>query len=318
MTSIINGNLVARKVTDTKTESRLAYVMLSTVVVLWGGSIVASKFIVGDLPPFTVGGIRTVLALAVLIFLMMRKEGLLFPQWRDWPMLFALGISGIFLCNAITYLALQYTSATNCALIAALCPIVITVISTFVLREKITLWQVTGIILSFLGVVVVITKGSWNILINMGFNVGDVIMLGNPICYGLYTVLTKKAVNRYSPLVLVTYAHLIACMFFVPFVIYELNIAWSRIQVSAVDVGTLVYLGILGASIATLLWNKGIERVGASRAGIFMNAVPVSTMLLSAVLLGEKITLNQILGSAMVIIGVYLNSIRSRSNLNIS
>lgn len=143
-------------------------------------------------------------------------------------------------------------------------------------------------------------------------------MLGNPICFALYTVLTKKLVNRYTPLVLVTYAHVVAGVLFVPFVIYELTAKQSGIHVSAIDVGALAYLGILAASLGTLWWNKGVEGVGASCAGIFMNGVPISTMLLSAMLLGEKIALPQILGSSMVIMGVYLNSLRSSANLDVA
>lgn len=283
--------------------------MLATVVILWGGSNVAGKFVVGNLPPFTVGGIRTILASVVL--LLIRQKDLVVPQRRDWPMLTALGLLGIFGCNAIFYTAVQYTSATNAGLIVAGCPIVITVLSTFMLREKISPWQAAGVILSFMGVGMVITKGSWSVLFSQGLNIGDVIMLGNPICFALYTIFTKKLVDRYSPLMLVTYAHLVAGIFFMPFMIYELSTKWSGIHVSAVDVAVLAYLGILAASIGTLLWNKGIERVGASRAGIFMNGVPISTMLFSAVLLAEKIALPQILGAAMVITGVYFNSKRS-------
>jgi drug/metabolite transporter (DMT)-like permease len=310
---MINGNL-GRKASNIITESRLAYAMLASSVVFWGGSSVVGKFVGRDLPPFTIGGIRIALASAILFFYLKRQKGFSLPQRRDWPMLLALGILGIFGCNALFHLALQYTTATNTALIAAGSPLFITLFSAILLREKISRLQATGIIISLIGVVVVITKGSWSVLINLDFNIGDVIMIGNPIFWGLYTVFTKKLVDRYSPLVLGTYANLVAVIFFVPFSIFELANLQSGIHVTTVDLGALAYLGLMGSSIGVIWWNKGIEKVGASRAGVFMNGAPVSSMLLSALLLGEKIGLPQILGSAMVFTGVYLNSRRSRAN----
>lgn len=306
---MIDGNPVPRQ-----TETRLAYALLAAVVVVWGGSNVAGKYVVGDIPPFTVGLVRVVLALAALAFILVRQEGLVLPQRRDWPMISALGLLGIFGCNATFYTAMQYTSVTNAGLIIAGSPIVITLLSAFMLRERISLWQITGIILSFSGVAVVITKGSWSVLVSQGLNIGDLIMLGNPICLGLYTVLIKKLLDRYSPLAVGTYAHFTGIIYFVPFVIYELVTTPSGIHVSVIDVGALLYVGILASCLGTLWWNKGIAIIGASRSGVFMNGIPISTMVLSAILLGETIALPQVLGSVMVITGVYLNSMRYRSN----
>jgi len=172
--------------------------------------------------------------------------------------------------------------------------------------------QIVGIILSFLGVVVVITRGAWSVLINLDFNVGDLIMLGNPIFWALTTVLTKKVVERYSPLAVAAYASLVAAILFIPFSIYELTTLESGIHVSVVSFAALAYLGFLASSVGLIWWNQGIEKVGASRAGIFMNGAPVSSMLLSALFLGEKIVLSQIIGAAMVLTGVYLNSVRGQ------
>lgn len=299
-----NENLVTRQTQS----NRLAYAMLASSVVLWGGSSVVGKFVGRALPPFTVGGIRIGLAAAVMLYFVMRQQGFSLPQRRDWPMVIALGLLGIFGCNALFHLAIQYTTATNTALIAAWAPLVITLLSAVLLKEKLTKWQAAGFVISFLGVVTVITKGSWNTLVNLNFNIGDVIMIGNPIFWGLYTVFTRKLVERYSPLVLATYANLVAAMAFAPLGIYQLAAAQSDIRVTAIDLGALAYLGLMGSSVAVIWWNKGIGKVGASRAGIFMNGAPVTAMLLSAILLGEKIALPQILGAAMVITGVYLNS----------
>lgn len=295
-----------------KTESNhSAYSMLVSTVVLWGGANVAGKFVVQDIPPLTVAGIRMALASGVLLFLLSRKEGFSLPAKRDWPMFVTLGALGIFGANALLYVGLKYTSVTNASLVASGSPIIITLLSAFMLKQRISIWQIIAIFLSFLGVLVVLTKGNWSILVNLNFNFGDVIVLGVPVCWGLYTVLTNKIVHRYSPLLLGTYSTLIGALVFVPFMVYELIVGWSGIQVTVIDVGAIAYSGLLSTTIGNLWWNRGIKKVGASRAGIFMNGVPICAMAFSALLLGEKIALTQILGAFMVIMGVYLNSKRS-------
>lgn len=297
------------------TESRLAYAMLTTAVLLWGGSTVGGKFLVGDLPPFAAAGGRTIVGTVFLFFLLNRMEGLVVPRRSDWPMLFTLGLTGIFGANAFVFLAFQYTTAINGGVIIAGSPIIITLLSALILRERISHLQIIGIIFSFVGVVVVITKGSLSLLFGHGLNIGDLILLANPICWALYTVLTKKIVNRYSPLAISSYAHIVGVLLFMPFAVYELVSAKSAIHVSALDIGVIAYLGIFAACVGTLLWNKAIAKVGASRTGIFMNGVPITTMLLSAVLLGERIAWPQILGSAMIITGVFLNSVRRSAKI---
>jgi len=206
---------------NSESGSRYAYAMLAAVSVAWGGAIVAGKFIVGDVPPFTVGGIRNLLTLVMLFFLLMRKEGLLLPPGRDWPILFAIGLFGPFGGNALFYVAMQHTSAINGGLITSASPLIITLLSFFVLKERITLFKTLGIALSFLGVIVVITKGSWSVLSSMDLNVGDMIMLGNPISLAIATVLIKKVVGRYSPLALGVYTQVAACIAF--FAVYGIR-----------------------------------------------------------------------------------------------
>lgn len=315
----LNKNVKKYNMTSTtmKLDSRsdhIAYTLLGITAVMWGGTSVAGKLALTSIPPFTAVGIRSVLALIVLILLLKRQEGFSLPARCDWPMFMILGLTGVFGTNALLFSGLKYSTATNASLILSCSPIVITILSVFILKERIVFGQVFGILISFLGVLIVVSKGSLALLMSLDFNVGDILLLGNPISWGFYSVLMKKLLDRYSPLAIGTYSNLVGVIFFPPFIIYELATAQAEIHLTAVSFGAIAYVGLLASSVGTLWWNKGIKQVGASRASIFMNGVPISAMLLSVVVLGERIGLPQILGAVMVLAGVYFNSLRGRSH----
>lgn len=288
-----------------------AYAMLTGTTILWGSSTIAIKMAVTDLPPFCVGAFRFALTSIILVcFLAWQEKGLFIPAKSDWSKLVLLGMVGIFGANITFIIGVHYSTATNGALIMAGNPIVISVFSALLLKERIQSGQLLGILLSFLGVIVVIAKGSWTTLLNLNFNIGDIILLANPVCWGFYTVLCKKVIGNYSALAVTTYATLIGTVFFLPLAIYEL--VWSNLEIHVTYSGwiALAYLGLIPMSLGNVWYNKGIAAVGANRTGIFMNGTPIVAMLLSALVLREKIALPQFLGAVMVIAGVYLNSLR--------
>lgn len=294
-----------------KVESnRLAYMTLVATAVLWSATGIAVKIALIDLPPLTLAFIRFLISSLVLVSFQILKKSLVLPPRRDWLLLFALGMMGTFGANFFFYKGLEYTTAINTALIGAGSPIVITILTVIILGERISQSQMLGIFLSFLGVVVVITKGLLSVLVNLDFNFGDILMLGYPLTWGFYNVLTKKLIDRYSPILLLTYSTVIGTTLFVPMVIYEIATTEHGISFSASGAGSIFYLALLASIVGNVWWNQAIKKVGASRTGIFMNVVPICTMILSSLLLSEKIGIPQIIGAGMVLIGVYLNSLK--------
>lgn len=298
-------------------SNQKAYLMLSGTVIIWSINVIATKLAINDLPPFTVGFIRYFLTSAVLIgMLKSNKKSFVIPPRSDWVILIILGLVGIFGAMAFFLFGIHYSTATNGGLIMAWSPVVTVILSALLLKVSINRFQAFGIVVSLLGVMVVITKGSWTILANLNFNVGDVFFVLSQVLLSLYFVLSQKILDRYSALELSTYASIIGALAFLPFIFYEHPWTNPTLHVSIYAWFAIGFLGLVGSTMGNLFWIKGIEIVGANRAGIFQNIIPICTMFLSVIFLGEKITLPNILGAIIVILGVYLNSLRT-SNIRV-
>ncbi|GFO62135.1 DMT family transporter [Geomonas paludis] len=294
---------------------RSVYLKLVLTTFFWGGTFVAARLAVKEAPPFFSASSRFSIAGICLIALTAwyaAKEGKPFPvpkNVRELALLFSLGVTGIFCYNAVFFTGLKLTTATSGALIVAINPLLTAVLSALWLRERVTPTQAVGLLVSLLGVAVVISKGSWAVLANFAFNKGDLIMLGAPLCWALYSILGKKALATFTPLAATAYAALFGTMLLVPAALVEHAVAGGPIP-SFTLVGWLaiLQLALLGTVVGFVWWYQGVGRIGASRAAVFVNLVPFFGALQAALFLGERVVLPQLVGGMLVVAGVYLGS----------
>lgn len=288
------------------------YLLLVLVPIFWGGAFVAAKFVVHQLPPFTVATIRFALATFCLLPLMyyQDREKKNWLRKEDLSGLLILGLTGIFGYNALFFCGLQFTSATNGSLIVATNPIITLLLSAIFLSERISWSKALGIIISFTGVIFVITNGKISGILQANYNIGDLMLLGAPLCWAVYSIVGKRVMAKYSPLASTTYACGFGTLMLLPFSLYELSQKGFGILGQASFLGWLaiVYMAVFASVLGFVWWNKGVEKIGASRTSIFTNLVPVSAVVLAFLLLGEQITGGDILGAGLVIAGVYLTT----------
>lgn len=302
-------NYSLHKGNDMETEQRtlaLNYIRLVFVTLFWAGAFIAGRYTVGEVPPFTVAFFRFVAASLVLMPLVWLVEGSRTRITRqDLPRLLLLGLTGIFIYNSLFFTGLKHTTAANAAIIVAINPVVTAIISALFLKEVITRRQLAGILLSFTGVAVVVTRGSWAVVQGLEFNFGDMVLVGAPVAWALYSVLGKGAMKKFSPLAATAYACLFGTLMLLPLALWEGH-PWPQISLPAW--GAFAYMGVFTTSIAFIWWYRGIAMIGASRSAIFINLVPLWTMLLAFLILGEQVTSLQLLGAALIISGVYLST----------
>jgi drug/metabolite transporter (DMT)-like permease len=187
----------------------------------------------------------------------------------------------------------------------ALNPTITVVLAAIVMKEVITGRQLLGLVLSMLGIVVVVTGGSWQRLTQLGFAQGDLLLLVGNLCWAIYSVLGKRAVKKLSTLQATTVTMLIGAT-----AIGALAITAQGGNLALPPHGSLAALGIMalfGTVLAYLFWNHGISTIGPARTSVFFNLVPVFTMLI-AIGLGQKVILAQWLGAALVMTGVLFSS----------
>jgi len=276
--------------------------LLLLTSLIWGGNFVVGKTLVGHASPMTLTTLRWAIAILFLLPLVMWKEKKFFPPRKAILPLILMGITGVALFNLFQFWALERTSATNVGLISTLNAISIAIFSSVFLKERLNLLQLFSMLISFLGVVLVLTKGDLNLLFALEFNVGDVFMLIAVCIWGLYSVCSRWATKTVSPIMATFYSGAFGLIFLIPFNLTEFTVS----NVDTAFVVSILYTGVISTVLCMIFWNIGVQKVGAITAGIFLNFNPIFTAILAFFILDEKLSWIQGIGSVIVIIGCYL------------
>ncbi|MER8629257.1 DMT family transporter [Mesorhizobium opportunistum] len=284
---------------------RSAYIFLLLTTLLWGGNSVAGKLAVDHVSPMTLVLLRWVLAVAILLPIGWRT---IQEDWpvvrRHWFVLAALGASGFTLFNTIFYTALNYTTAINVSIEQAAMPVLIIVANFIFFRLRVSWAQIAGVVLTIFGVVLTACHGDPRRLLALELNFGDAIMLVAVVLYSGYSVgLRMKPVMRWQSLMLsLAVAALITSL---PFFLWE--VAAGKVIVPDARGWTVIVYTAIGASvISQITYIRGNELIGANRAGLFINLVPIFGTLLSVLIVGETFQLYQALALVLVLGGIAL------------
>lgn len=284
-----------------------AALFLSLTMLFWAGNHVVGRWAGGHMPPVTLACLRWIGATALLAPF----------AWRyvrdDWsvvrarlPLLIFLGILGGGLFNTLQYIALVHTTATSSAVLNSAIPILIVIMSFFVLRQRVHGLQALGIAVSLFGVLTVLSKGEPRTLLHLQLNKGDLYMLTAMVLWALYTVLLQRRPTMHAlSFALVTY--FVAATLNIPLALGEIALGAS-FDVTPGTLAAIAYIVVLPSLCANLLFNRGVEIIGAARAGVFMHLVPMFTAALAMVFLGEQPSLYHAIGFALILAGVWLGS----------
>ncbi len=295
------------------------YVKLVASVTLWGGTWIAGRHLAQYGAPFGTAFLRFLVASIFLYVLTSRLEGAAPRLERtSLPVLLGLGATGVFLYNVLFFTGLQTVEAGRAALIVAAIPAVLACWGRLVHREPFTGRTWLGVAGSFAGVCVILGHGDPAALLRGGLSFGDVCILGCVASWTAYTLLGRRAMVRHSPHATVTWSCLLGAAMLAPFAALEAagvlgGVSGSDVAApGAVAAGAMFYLGVLSTGLAFSWYYEAVRALGATRAGVFINLVPVTAVLLGALLLGERFGPAVLLGGGMVLAGVWLTNSRSR------
>jgi drug/metabolite transporter (DMT)-like permease len=290
-----------------------AYLMCILVVVFYSGNILVGKAL-ADLPPFTIAFLRVAIAFVVLLPFGYRGARQAAPLFRQHfkPLLF-MTVTGVAAFTTFLYAALQFTSATNVSVLEAAIPAVTVALSAWLLREKLRWIQLFGVALSLFGSVWVVLEGQVFQLGDLGWNAGDALMVGAVASWALYSIGVRKYLHLFPSYGAVLVMTGLSVLMLLPFMVGE----WLILGVPDLDSSGhwwgLVYLGVFPSVVALILYNRAVAILGASQASVYLNFLPVGTMLGAYFLLGETITAMQILGAGLVIAGVLFTTRAKRA-----
>jgi drug/metabolite transporter (DMT)-like permease len=232
-------------------------------------------------------------------------------QWRillrQWKVLALLGLFGGACHNALTYVGLTHTTATNGVLLASATPIMIIGLSWALLGKRLRRLEGIGVAVSLSGILVIVSHGEWARLLELRPNVGDLWILLAMLFWALYTVLLAwrpPGLHPYSFLAAISVVGLVALT---PF--YGWEMATGRLIVPGVEAfAAMAYAGIFAALLGFIFWNKAVAEVGGNKAGLFMHLMPAFGTLLSVIFLGERPYLFHFVGIALILAGIYLTA----------
>lgn len=287
----------------------VVYTKLLLTAVFWGGTFIAGKIVVRHVGPFSAAFLRFAIALILLIALLWKMEGKI-PRLKASQILpiFLLGMTGVVLYNIFFLKALKLIEANRASMIVANNPIVIALCSAYFFKEKLTPMKIAGILVSITGAVVVISRGHLSSIFQGGVGRGELFMLGCVASWVMYSLIGKSLMRDLTPLTSVTYSVLIGTLILLIPAVSAEQITRQLATYSWQEWASLAYLGVFGTVFGFLWYYQGILAIGPTRAGLFINFVPISAVILAYLMLGESITPSLIIGAAFVISGVYLTN----------
>lgn len=284
------------------------YVKLILTAMFWGGTFVAGKLAAQNVGAFSIGFLRFTIASALLLLLTWRIEGRL-PALKKSQIvpIILLGLIGISLYNVMFYKGLKIIEASRAALIIATCPIFITIFSAAFLKEKITALKALGIVISVCGAMVVISQGDVSRIVGEGLGRGELYILCCVLSWATYSLIGKGVMKELSPLAAVSYSSVVGTVGLLIPACFE-GLLWNIAHQSGRDWLCISYLGVFGTVIGFVWYYQGVERLGPTKAGLFINFVPIFAILCAFVILREQVTLSLAIGAVLVISGVYLTN----------
>ena len=287
-------------------ENRTNLMMVLTTA-FWGGSFVASKIALPEFPPMTLTFFRFLIATAIIFPIMLSKSEALVPDRKDLPLLFGLGFFGVSGYFAFQFTALLYTSAANASTINALNPLVSSVIASYLSYEKLNRRRFGLILLAFSGVILTVTGGDIRVLTNMQFNKGDLIMLLAMFSFSIYGVYSRRATQRYAPLLVTAYVFLFGLIQVTPLMLLE-NVYLDALSFSSRAWTGIVFMAVGSSVIGYLIQQVSIQRLGVNRTSLFINLVPLFAILFSYLVLGDPVTVINIVSAVIIGTAVFLNT----------
>jgi len=284
-----------------KTKMYWYHTMAIITVIIWGVTFVSTKVLINNgLTPVDIFIYRFVLAYICIWFVSPRK--LFAKNIKDEVLFFFLGITGGSLYFYAENSALEITFASNVALILCTIPLVTTYMNQLFYKERAGKGFVLGSVIALIGVTLVIFNGSFILKLSP---LGDILTLVAALMWAFYSIILKQLGSRYQALFITRKVFFYGLLTILPaYFIKPLNFDVEMLMRPAV-IGNLLFLGIIASMLCYLMWNVSAKHLGPLRISNYLYIVPLVTMIVSAIVINETITLIAIIGSLFIIFGVY-------------
>lgn len=289
-------------------KNLLISLLLILVSFVWAGSFIVVEIATEEMDPIDLGFLRFLVATPLLILLVVfQKKSLVLPK-KELPWLIVLGLTGVTLLYLFQFLGIHYTNAPTASVLINTNVIFIAILSGLFLHERLTRKRIAGIVLSFIGVFVIMFSdlSKQEITFDNLFLIGGLLMLLSALCWTLYSLVGKRLLHTYDEFVITAYAFSLGTVFYLPFVVFHIG---PVIQHTSLEGWlAILYLALICSLFGYLGWYYGLKHTDASKAAVFLNFIPLFTILMSF-FLGTSLTWFFLLGAGLIIYGVWLAQI---------
>jgi drug/metabolite transporter (DMT)-like permease len=275
--------------------------------VLFSGSYIAGKYTTLDLGPLTTTLLRYLVALTFLSSLLVHyKLRALVLRRRDIAPALLLGLFGIVGYHYFFFLSLRYTEVANTAIINAMSPIVTSVAAAFLIKERLSRGNYAGLVVAFIGVLILLCDGNLDVFLAVRFNKGDLLMLLSVVSWVVYALLIRSMLDRYSGFTLTFYATLFGVLMLLFLAPQEAPLGDIQ-TISRESLLSILYMGIFASGLGYLLYNLSIREIGATRTSSFVySVIPLVVAVLAWLFFQQSITPAMVVSMALILIGLHL------------
>ncbi|MTI09697.1 DMT family transporter [Curvivirga aplysinae] len=302
-------------VTETEPDhgiSSLAMFLLIASPIFMASNMIVARFMAGEFPPFAMAFWRW----AICFLIMLPFVGKYLWQhraiiWAEKLQLAILGAMGMGVCGAFVYIGGQTTTATNIGLVYASSPLMIIAISAAFFDEKQRPIQIIGIILGAIGLVTIVAKGDFNVLLNLNFTSGDLWILAASTGWAIYSLYLKFHPSKLATTPRLAAIILFGVMVLFPFTIWE-GMTFATPEITQKNILAILFLALFPALAAYLAYSKLQTLVTASIAGLTLYLTPISNSIMAWIILGEGFQTFHWIGSVFILLGLWMTTMKKK------
>lgn len=288
------------------TKKLLPYLEALFAVVVWGGSFIATKIVVGQISPTTVVWLRFTMGIPLIFLAVLIRKQFAFPKGNEWWYFALLGFLGISFHQWLQSNGLQTAQATTTAWIVATSPAFIAILGWMVLKEKLNLLQSFGFVLAMVGVLAVVSKGDLStIAVGQFGSYGDFLILISAVNWAVFSILSRRGLKDHPSTRMTFWVMVIGWL--ITSAAFFANKNYIEIpQLDSRGWIAMIFLGVLTTGFAYIAWFDALSQLPAAQTGAFLFVEPLVSMVVASYILNEKITIISVLGGAVILVGIWM------------
>jgi drug/metabolite transporter (DMT)-like permease len=290
--------------TKSNTAQLLGWFVLVLPPLFWAGNFVVGREARDDVPPMMLAFARHFVALTFLLpfgWAAMRCD--VKRYWECRWQLVPTSLAGMVAFNLLVYLGLHSTTASTAQLLNSTIPVLIVLLSAMFFKQRLSVTQVFGLVLSCAGVLTIILHGEFARLVALQFSSGDLLVFAAMVSFAMFSILLRSLPTDIDRLGVLGAQLVVAVVVLFPLLVWE-YIGGARANWNAAALAAMLYVGVAASLLANLLYMFAIARVGPARAGMFIHLVPLYGAIMSIALLGESLQIYHAVGMAAIMAGL--------------